>query len=410
MEETNTKTYSQAASGIVPVSNPRTATQVVTKQTKWILEASVVTYGIKNEEKIRDSIKIETRISKCFKQRKIKSVMHRASRQEIVEVDDKTEEMVANWQPDLLGESQCRHTGKQKTRAIIPKMPLCHIRCNILVSRKQRDLPGKIQPSRKFCKSLLPKKRLQGGYRRRRYIHWSATPRSREGETTKTQSHSVLQTTETWSRSHSIPKHTKLQQQMLDWRTETYGLLWTQKSVIAATAAKITMQPAGDARFFCKNHQWNDSEVQSKFLFNLDVNNREDPQEWPDWEKMDWFILFHKTDHVLMASYEDLREAADAERTWSKIKSIPIVSVLVNVPNKLQSAHNTAYWGKTLTMFLEKVRVHRNRYKKRSDLINARLLNHGKSQFKAKLEKIHRNWRYNSVWTLTITREKFMKQ
>ena len=63
------------------------------------------------------------------------------------------------------------------------------------------------------------------------------------------------------------------------------------------------------------------------FVIELDVNNKEEPQERPDWMNVDWAAWSHETDQVFMASYEDLREAADAEIIWSKIKSILSVSV-----------------------------------------------------------------------------------
>ena len=121
------------ASDTEAASNPQKTTQVVTRQTNWNPEASVVINGTKNGEKSRDSVKIKTEKSKCFKQMKIKSVMH--SGQVVVEVGDKikTEETVAKWQPDLFKRTQCRQTRKPQTNAVILNNALYHIRCIILV-------------------------------------------------------------------------------------------------------------------------------------------------------------------------------------------------------------------------------------------------------------------------------------
>ena len=83
--------------------------QVVTKQTKWSPEASVVILDVKNSEKNPNSKRLETEISEYFKQTKVKTVIHRVSEKKIMEVGDKTnaEMIVTFWQPYLFGRSQC---------------------------------------------------------------------------------------------------------------------------------------------------------------------------------------------------------------------------------------------------------------------------------------------------------------
>ena len=90
-----------------------------------------------------------------------------------------------------------------------------------------------------------------------------------------------------------------------------------------------------------------------------------------------------KMDPKFDSSYEELKEAADAENTTTKSKQFFSKSVLEIVLKNDYKAQSKAYWSERL----EGVRKYRSIYKKRSDPINDALLDH------AKKTNPRRNWK-----------------
>ena len=73
--------------------------------------------------------------------------------------------------------------------------------------------------------------------------------------------------------------------------------------------------------------------------------------------------------------------------------------------------HSKSYRSETLTKLANEVRKHKNIYKKRSDPINAALLDHAKNQFKAELVKAHSDWMEKECRNLNhYTGKKFWNQ